>query len=144
MMTIAFPPHDHRIRTFEGRRSIFDPIRKQWVILTPEEWVRQNFIQYLLQTLKYPAALIGVEKEITLGEMKKRSDITVFDRNGAPWMIIECKAMYVPLNSQVLDQVLRYNQTLQSSYVVITNGSYTKGFQLIPELKELLTMPDPI
>ncbi|HMI79121.1 MAG TPA: type I restriction enzyme HsdR N-terminal domain-containing protein, partial [Ferruginibacter sp.] len=93
-------------------------------VLSPEEWVRQNFLQYLVHVKKYPASLIAIEKEIRLEEMKKRFDIVVYDRNSKPWMIIECKEMNVALDKAVLDQALRYNITLQVPYLAITNGSY--------------------
>jgi len=92
--------------------------------------VRQNFLQYITCVKKYPAALIAVEKEIKLGELKKRFDIVVFNHNAIPWMIIECKAMHVALDKKVLDQVLRYNITMQVPHLVITNGSYCMAFTI--------------
>jgi hypothetical protein len=125
MVKVEFPPHNFKIKEEEGKEIIFDEIRKQWVRLTPEEWVRQNFIQYLIQVKKIPVALISVEKEIKLGELKKRFDILVFDTHHQPWMMVECKAMSVELNEDVLQQVLRYNVSVPVTYLVITNGSYT-------------------
>ena len=116
-------------------------IKKQWMMLTPEEWVRQNFLQYLIQVKKYPSSLIAVEKEIQLGELAKRFDIVVYDQNTKPWMIIECKEMEVALNKQVLNQALRYNITLNVPYIVITNGMHCFGFSgkkgILEELSEL-------
>lgn len=108
---------------------IFDIIRKSWIRLTPEEWVRQNIIQYLLQVMNYPATMIAVEKEIRLGELKKRFDLMVFDLNHRPWMIIECKAMEVAINQVVLEQVLRYNISVPVPFLVVTNGSSMAGFE---------------
>ena len=96
----------------------------KWLLLTPEEWVRQNFVQYLVRVKKYPAAFIALEKEIFLGELKKRFDILVYDREHKPWMMIECKGMDVSLDDEVLSQVLRYNISVPVPYLVITNGSY--------------------
>jgi len=124
MIKIVYPPYQPKIKKEKEKEFIFDEVRKRWVILTPEEWVRQNFLQYLVQTAKIPASLIAVEKEIKLGDLKKRFDIVVYDRNTKPWMIIECKEMNVALDKSVLDQVLRYNITLQVPYLVITNGSF--------------------
>lgn len=124
MIKIEYPPYQPKIKEENGKEFIFDEIRKRWIMLTPEEWVRQNFLQYLIQIKKYPASLIAIEKEIKLGELKKRFDIVVYDANTKPWMIVECKEMNVPLNKTVLDQVLRYNITLNVSYLVVTNGSY--------------------
>lgn len=130
MIKIEYPPYQPKIKTENGKESIFDEVRKKWVVLTPEEWVRQNFLQYLIQVKKFPASLIAVEKEISLGELKKRFDIVVFDKNSKPCMIVECKEMNVRLDKTVLDQALRYNVTLTVPYLVITNGSYCMGLEL--------------
>jgi len=142
MIKIDYPPYQPKIKNENSREIIFDEVRKKWVLLTPEEWVRQNFLQYLIQVKQYPATLIAVEKEIKLAELKKRFDIVVYDAASKPWMIIECKEMNVPLNKQVLDQVLRYNMTMQVPYLVITNGSYCMAFQCTNnELLELTALP---
>lgn len=137
MIKIDYPPYQPKIKKEAGKEFIFDEVRRRWVVLTPEEWVRQNFLQYLIVVKKYPAALIAVEKEIVLNDLKKRFDIVVYDTNTQPWMIIECKEMNVELSKQVLDQILRYNITMQVPYLVITNGSYCMAFhcnqnQLLP------------
>jgi hypothetical protein len=124
MIKIEYPPYQPKIKEEKGKEFIFDEFRKRWVLLTPEEWVRQNFLQYLTQTKKYPASLIAIEKEIKLGELKKRFDMLVYDQHTKPWMIIECKEMDVPLDKGVLDQAMRYNISLNVPYLVITNGSY--------------------
>ena len=143
MIKIEYPSYQPKIKKENDKEFIFDEVRKRWVILTPEEWVRQNFLQYLIQVKEYPASLIAVEKEIKLGELKKRFDIVVYDKLSQPWMIIECKEMNVDLSKNVLDQVLRYNITMQVPYLVITNGSYCMAFQCINNnLKELGEMPD--
>lgn len=130
MIKIEYPPYQPKIKEELGKEFIFDEIRKRWIILTPEEWVRQNFLQYLIQTKKYPASLIAIEKEIKLGELKKRFDILVYDRNTKPWMIVECKEMNAMLDKSVLDQALRYNISLDVPYLVITNGSYCMALLL--------------
>ena len=143
MIKIEYPPYQPKIKKENEREFIFDKFRKRWVILTPEEWVRQNFLQYLTQTKKYPASLIAIEKEIKLGELKKRFDIVVYDADTKPWMIIECKEMNVPLDKTVLDQVLRYNISLDVPYLVITNGSYCMAMQLEKNvMKAIDTLPD--
>ena len=124
MIKIEYPSYQPKIKTKQDKEFIFDEFRKRWVVLTPEEWVRQNFLQYLTQIKKHPASLIAIEKEIKLGDLKKRFDIVVYDRNSKPWMIIECKEMNVALDKKVLDQVLRYNLAMQVPYLVITNGNY--------------------
>jgi hypothetical protein len=141
MIKIEYPSYQPKIKSQHGKEFIYDEIRKQWIILKPEEWVRQNFLQYLIQVKKYPATLIAVEKEIKLGDLAKRFDIVVYDKNTQPWIIIECKEMEVALDKQVLDQALRYNITLQVPYIVITNGTYCFGFSakagLLEELNNL-------
>ena len=124
MIKIEYPQYQPKIKKENAKELIFDEIRKRWIMLTPEEWVRQNFLQYLIHIKKYPASLIAIEKEIKLGELKKRFDIVVYDKATKPWMIIECKEMNMVLDKKVLDQVMRYNMTLQVPYLVITNGSY--------------------
>ena len=128
MITIEYPPYQPKIKEAAGKEFIFDEVRKKWVVLTPEEWVRQNFLQYLIQVKKYPASLIAVEKEINVADTKKRFDIVVYDKNHQPFMIVECKEMNVELDNKTLDQVLRYNIPLQVPFLVITNGSYCFGF----------------
>jgi hypothetical protein len=124
MIKISFPQHSYKIKNENGKEFIFDECRRQWLILTPEEWVRQNFLQYLIQVKQYPPSLIAVEREIILGDLKKRCDIVVF-KDAKPWMIVECKEMNVQLNEAVIKQILNYNISLQVSYLVITNGTST-------------------
>lgn len=124
MIKIPFPQHSYKIKNENEKQLIFDECRKQWLILTPEEWVRQNFLRYLIQVKHYPSSLIAVEREIVLGNLKKRFDIVVF-KNAKPWMIVECKEMNAELNEAVIKQILNYNISLQASYLVITNGRET-------------------
>jgi len=129
MITIPFPAPAFKIKKEKDKDIIFDECRKQWVLLTPEEWVRQNFLQYLMQVKKYPCSLIAVEREIMLGDMKKRFDIVVF-KNAIPWMIVECKEMETELSEAVIKQILNYNITLQVEYLVVTNGKSTFGLYI--------------
>ena len=143
MIKIEYPPYQPKIKVENEKEFIFDEVRKRWVVLTPEEWVRQNFLQYLTQIKKYPASLIAVEKEIKLGDLKKRFDIVVYDADTKPWMIVECKEMNVTLDKLVLDQVLRYNISLNVPYLVITNGSYCMALQLKNDaMKEMNALPE--
>lgn len=130
MTRIQYPYFNFRIKKEEEKEWIFDEIRKQWVRLTPEEWVRQNILQYLLQVKKYPASLIAIEKEIALGELRKRFDILIY-RDAKPWMIIECKEMNVPLNESTIRQILNYNISIQADFIVITNGTDNHAFSLL-------------
>lgn len=129
MFHINYKKYPFKIKEENKKEFIFDEIRKKWIRLTPEEWIRQNFLQYVLKEKQYPASLIGIEKEIRLGELKKRCDIIIF-KNSNPWMIIECKQPGIVLDEQVFNQVLRYNQSLVSTYLVITNGSNNFGWEI--------------
>ena len=142
MIKVNYPEPVFRIKEENGKEMIFDFIRKQWLLLNEEEWVRQNFIQFLVQELKYPSELIAVEKEIQLGDLKKRFDILVYDRDHNPWMLIECKASEINLDEKVLFQVLRYNISMPANFLVITNGQFTYAWEKINgELKEIPQMP---
>lgn len=101
---------------------VFDIVRRRWVALTPEEWVRQNVINMLHYRLCYPLELMQVEAAITLNGLTKRCDIVVYDRAVRPWMIVECKKESVPINQKVVDQACRYNLVLQVPYLLLTNG----------------------
>src|SRR6478609_2809468 len=129
MIKIKYPSFKFQIKDAAGSEIIFDALRKKWITLTPEEWVRQNFIQYLLQEAKYPPSLIAIEKEIMLGELKKRFDVLIYNRSHQPWMMIECKSTEINLDQKVLDQVLRYNISVPVQFMVITNGEYSYAFE---------------
>jgi len=129
MVTINYPEPDFRIKKEAGKEFIFDALRKKWLLLTPEEWVRQNFVQYLIRVKNYPATLIALEKEIQLGELKKRFDVLIYDTAHQPWMMIECKAAEVKLDDAVLQQALRYNISVPVLFIIITNGNLTYGWQ---------------
>ena len=128
MVVINYPEPDFRIKKEGIKEYIFDGLRKKWLLLTPEEWVRQNFIQYLIRARNYPAALIAVEKEIRLGDLKKRFDILVYDRRHQPWMMIECKGQEIALNDATLQQLLRYNISVPVTFLIITNGTQCFGW----------------
>ena len=142
MIKIYYPHHPYKIKEEQsGKEFIFDELRKQWVKLTPEEWVRQNFVQYLVQIKKYPLSYIAVEKKMKLGEMNKRFDLLVYNSAAKPWMMVECKAITIPLDKTVLWQVLHYNIAIPVKYLVVTNGEqcfgYVKGvmdYEAIPVL----------
>jgi hypothetical protein len=129
MIVLQYPSYPFKIKALHGKDQIFDPFRKTWVLLTPEEWVRQNLLQYLVQNLQYPASLIAVEKEIKLGELSKRFDIVVY-KNEMPWMIIECKEAKVALNEKTMEQILQYQQVLRAQYLFMSNGHETMGAKI--------------
>ena len=125
MITVQFPEPDFRIQNRGGRRFIFDAIRKTWLLLTEEEWVRQNLVAYLVKSQNYPVAFLNLEKEIVVNGLTKRFDIVVYNGDHQPWMLVECKAPDVKLSEEVLQQVLRYNLALPVPFLVITNGRQT-------------------
>jgi hypothetical protein len=129
MININYPEPGFRIKKEQSKEFIFDALRKKWLLLTPEEWVRQNFVQYLIIEKKYPATIIAMEKEIQLGELKKRFDVVVYDSNHQPWMMIECKAAEIKLDDAVLQQILRYNISMPVPFIIITNGNLTYGWK---------------
>lgn len=129
MLIINYPDLQFRIKRERAKDFLFDPIRKKWLLITPEEWVRQNFVQYLVQVMKYPSSLIALEKEIWLGELKKRFDILVYNDSHEPWMIVECKGTDIRLQDNTLQQALRYNISVPVEFIVITNGHYNYAWQ---------------
>ncbi len=122
MIKLNLPTFDTELRQEGGKVLIFDVLRKRHVSLTPEEWVRQHFIHYLIHHLRYPRGLIKVEGGLTFNSLQKRSDIVVFDRTGSPWMVIECKAPDLQLSERTVMQASMYNHTLKARYLVVTNG----------------------
>ena len=122
MQELQFPKYSFRFKNSENKVSIFDPIRKKFVVLQPEEWVRQNCVQYLLIEKKYPKSLINVEKELQLNGLKKRYDIVVYNSDGSIHLIVECKAPKITVNQATFDQIARYNLVLNAKYLMVTNG----------------------
>ena len=129
-MLIIFKKYNFRIKK-EGKQDfIFDTVRKRFVALTPEEWVRQHWIHYLIEDTKYPRSLIVSEMKITLNDLSKRCDVVVHDRDGKPFLIVECKSPDVKLSQKVFDQIARYNLTLQVKYLLVSNGKQHFGCEI--------------
>ncbi len=122
MERLNLPTYLFKIKSEGQRKFIFDSIRKKYVVLTPEEWVRQNFIQYLINEKKYPSSLIAIEMALTLNKLSKRTDIVLFDRQGNPVIIVECKSPKVKITQDTFDQIARYNMKLKVNYLIVTNG----------------------
>ncbi|MEL4454675.1 type I restriction enzyme HsdR N-terminal domain-containing protein [Lutimonas vermicola] len=136
MTNLNLPKYSFRIKNKENKLYIFDRIRKKDLILTDEEWVRQNFVSFLHEDKKYPLSLIAIEKQCLVNELTKRTDILVFDKTGAPHIIVECKAMHVKISQDVFDQIARYNMTLKAKYLVVTNGLEHYYCQMNHDLKQ--------
>ncbi|MBK9391059.1 MAG: type I restriction enzyme HsdR N-terminal domain-containing protein [Bacteroidetes bacterium] len=122
MKELNLPQYSFKITGSEGNEMILDQIRRKFVRLTPEEWVRQNFVQYLINEGKYPPGLIAIEIMFSLNKLKRRVDILIHDRQGRPVMIVECKEPEVKIDEKVFDQIVAYNMALKVPYIVVTNG----------------------
>ena len=122
MLKLNFPSFSFRIKNKENKRFIFDPIRKKFIVFTPEEWVRQHVIQYLIVSKEISASLINVEKQLNLNGTKKRFDLVVYHPDGTIFLIVECKAPQVKINQETFDQIARYNLVADSEYLMVTNG----------------------
>ena len=122
MIKLNFPVYSFRFKNSENKVAIFDEIRKKFILLTPEEWVRQHTVQFLLQDKKFPKSYINVEKLIKINDLSKRYDVVVFQPNGEIFLLIECKAPEVPISQNTFDQIARYNLVLKAKYLMVTNG----------------------
>lgn len=122
MQKLNFPSYSFRFKNSENKVSIFDEIRKKFIILTPEEWIRQHVIQLLLQEKNYPKSYINVEKLIKVNDLSKRYDIIVYQPNGEIFLLVECKSSDVKIDQKTFDQIARYNLTLNAKYLMVTNG----------------------
>ena len=142
---LNLPPHPFRITLKEEQHFIFDEVRKKHLVLTPEEWVRQHFIQFLIQEKKFPRSLIQIEGGLSLNQLQKRTDIVIFNTAGKRIMVIECKSPAVKISQGVFDQAARYNSVHQAKWLVVTNGlkhcyaqidHITSQFLFVEELPE--------
>ena len=122
MQKLNFPSYKFRLKNSENKTHIFDDIRKKFVVLQPEEWVRQHCIKFLIEDKGYPISLINVEKTLLLNGLRKRYDIVVYNRDGSIFLIVECKSPKVKIDQSTFDQIARYNLSLQADYLMLTNG----------------------
>jgi hypothetical protein len=122
MQQLSFPTYPLKIKSKENNYVIFDIIRKKYVLLTPEEWVRQHCLHYLISNKNYPVSLIAVEKKIIVNALTKRTDIVAFNLLGEPELIVECKAPSIKISQETFDQIARYNLKLKANYLMVTNG----------------------
>ena len=122
MEKLNFPAFNLLVKSKENKTFIFDSIRKKWLVLSPEEWVRQHCIHYLIDYKSYPLSYIQVEKKLKLNRIERRYDIIVFNKDGSINLLVECKRPNVPITQKTFDQIAQYNLTLSSDYLMITNG----------------------
>jgi type I site-specific restriction endonuclease len=150
MQKLNFPDCDFRFRNDENRISVFDEIRRKFIILTPEEWVRQHTVQFLLKEKKYPKSLVNVEKVLKINGITKRYDVVVFNNDGSILILVECKAPEVKISQLTFDQIARYNMTMNSKFLMVTNGlnhyfcqmDFTnEKYDFLRELPEYLNNP---
>lgn len=150
MVNLNLPSFAHKVQKVQGKAVIFDIVRKKYVALTPEEWVRQHLLHFLINHLAYPKALIKVEGGLKYNTLAKRTDVVIFDRCGKPLLVVECKSFKVPISQKVFEQSSIYNSTLQASYLLVSNGiehyccrvnHQTKSFSFLdslPRYEEIL------
>lgn len=119
---LNLPPGDFQITNEGGKLSIFDPLRKKFLVLTPEEWVRQHIVGYLIVFKKYPKSLFAMERGVKYNQLNKRFDVLILDRQGKPFLLIECKAPEVKLSQKTVEQVCVYNKTVGARHIAISNG----------------------
>ena len=122
MQQLNFPIYNFRFKNSENKVSIFDEIRKKFIILTPEEWVRQHVVRFLLEEKKYPKSLINVEKVLSINGLRKRYDVVVFNPDGSIFVLVECKAPEIKTAQATFDQIARYNLALKAQFLMVTNG----------------------
>lgn len=122
MHKLNLPTYQFQFQNKDGRVEIFDVVRKKHVVLTPEEWVRQHFIQYLINQKGFPPSLMQLEKPLNYNQLDKRSDIVIYDKTAQPMVMVECKAPQVSITQDTFDQIARYNFSLRVKYLIVTNG----------------------
>ena len=130
MQVLNFPSYDFRFKNSENKIYIFDVVRKKFVILQPEEWVRQHVIHFLITEKKYPLSLINVEKQVKVNSLVKRYDIIVFKSDGSIQLLVECKAPEITILQSSFDQIAQYNMQLKSDYLMLTNGLHHFFFKM--------------
>ena len=149
MQELNFPRFSFRFKNSENKTAIFDEIRKKFVVLTPEEWVRQHTVKFLIETKKASKSFLNIEKAIQQNGLTKRYDIVVFQKDGGIKLLVECKAPEVKITQAVFDQIARYNLELNADYLMVTNGlqhyfcqmDYTqKSYRFLTDLPELKTL----
>lgn len=142
---LNLPSHSFQIKEEEGKLSIFDALRKKFLILTPEEWVRQHVIHYLVSFKHYPKSLFSLEKGVKYNQLQKRFDILILDREGSPFLLVECKAPEVKLSQKTAEQIAVYNKTIRAKYLAISNGKQHICLEFVATLdsyRQLRFFPD--
>jgi len=142
MQTLRFPAYDFRFTTIGDKTAIFDQIRKKFVVLTPEEWVRQHVVCFLITDKGFPKSLINVEKLLKINGIVKRYDVVVYNPDGSIYILVECKAPEVKIAQRTFDQIARYNMTMKSEYLMVTNGLQHYFCQMDLENEKYVFLPE--
>lgn len=142
MIKLNFPDYQYSIKSKENKSYIFDPIRKKWLVLNPEEWVRQNCVQFLINEKKIPIGLLQVEKKIEVFNTVKRYDLVVFNTEKKISLLVECKSPSVKITQEAFDQIARYNTVIQSEYLMLTNGLNHFYYQIDFKEKKYIYLTD--
>ena len=142
MFDLNLPEFEVNLKKSEGKVWIFDGIRKKFVVLTPEEWVRQHLVQYFINHLKYPRTLIQIERGLQYNQLQKRSDFVVFDRQGKPWLIVECKSPEIQLDQKSVNQVAVYNLDVKAKYVAVSNGLKHVCYEAAESVERITLLKD--
>ena len=121
-LTLNFPSFAYKLQKLEDKLMIYDEVCKKFRVLSPEEWVRQHCLHFLIKELNYPSTLIKLENTFKISILNRRSDICVFDRNGALFLLVECKAPHIPIDDHVISQISQYQSKLKAKYLALTNG----------------------
>lgn len=122
MLDLNFPRYRFRFKNNENKIAVFDELRKKFVVLTPEEWVRQHCIKFLTEDKKYPKSHINAERQLKIGKLLKRYDLVVYNRDGSIFLVVECKAPHIKITQDTFDQIARYNLSLNATYLMVSNG----------------------
>ena len=146
MIKLNLPEFEYKVKKADGKVLIFDIIRRKYVVLTPEEWVRQSMIHFLIHDRNYPRSLIKVESGLKYNDLARRSDILIYDREVNPFMLVECKTFQYPMSDKAAEQLARYNHTIKAPYIVLTNGLKHFCYQVVKDqvtpIGDLPVFPD--
>ena len=142
MLTLTLPPIKARIKEENEKTYIFDILRKKFLLLTPEEWVRQHLIHLLIERYNYPKSLISCEKGLSYNKRLKRTDIVTYDQSGNPFLLIECKAPKIELSKNTLHQASTYNSKLKAPFLCISNGINTLCFHINHKTQKITQLDD--
>lgn len=142
MQSLNFPNYPFRFKNSEKKTAVFDVLRKKFVVLTPEEWVRQHVVQFLLKEKNLPQSLLNVEKQVRVHGLVKRYDVLAYNSDGSIHLIVECKAASVPITQDTFDQIARYNLALKARFLMVTNGLQHYFCQLDYERQKYHFLPE--